>query len=163
VDDWVTEHILGVADLREGKYEAAIEKFETGTKHCAFAAQRKYFLTALSVARLRKSREDALELERAEAELQRLKVIMLTPEARGVVLLLSAHAAAAKKNRPKAEELIKEARTVISAEDFARKRVERELVRRFQLFETAPPPIAKNDEEKLDEAVFDAEFQLLAA
>jgi hypothetical protein len=115
------------------------------------------------VARLRKSRDDAVELEKAEAELERLKPRMTTPDERGVVLLLSAHAAAAKKNRPKAEQLINEARTVISADDFARRRLERELVRRFQLFESGPRPFAKEEEKKLDDALFDAEFQLLVA
>ena len=67
---------LGMADLREGKDEAAIARFNTGAEQCPFAAQRKYFLTALFVARLRKSREDALEIEKAEADLEKLKPAM---------------------------------------------------------------------------------------
>jgi tetratricopeptide (TPR) repeat protein len=163
LDDWVSEHILGMADLHEGKCEAAIAKFSNGAEHCLFAAQKKYFLTALSIARLRKSRDDTIEVEKAEVELERLKPTMMMPEERGIVLLLAAHAAAAKRNRLKAEQLIKEARTVISTQDFARKRLERELVRRFQLFEPVPRVLPTKDVEELEDAVFDAEFQLLAA
>jgi len=162
-DDWVAEHMLGIADLHEGMHEVAIRRFALGAEMCPFAVQKKTFLTALSVARLRKARQDNVEIEKAESDLEKLKPVMTLPTERGVVLLLSAHVAAAKKDRSRAEEFIQEARTVISLHDVAPRRLERELVGRFQLFRQNPQPLSKPDEDKLDDAVFDAEFQLLAA
>ena len=161
--DWIAENMLAIADLSEGKIDAAIATLTAGIEACPFPEQKKRFFTTLAVARLRKSKQDAREIEKAETDLEKLIVGTTSPTERCVVLLLFAHAAAAKRNRPKAEQYINEARIVVFVEDFARKRLEREIVRRFQLFEPAPQLLAQAEEQSRDNAVFEAEVQLLAS
>jgi hypothetical protein len=165
LDDWVAEQMLAIADLSENNLDAAIAKLNHGAAQCPFVAQRKYYLSALAVARLRKSRQSEQELAMAESAIEQLKPSMTLPDEKGVVLLLSAHVAAAKRNRPIAEQCIVEARTVISFNEFARKRreLDQKLVSRFQLFEAAPRPLPQLEVNRLDDEIFEAEVQLLVA
>src|SRR5207245_61190 len=58
VYDWIRVHILAMADLREGKIDAAVVMLSDGAANCPFPLQRRFFISALAVARLRLSRED---------------------------------------------------------------------------------------------------------
>ena len=51
--EWVSFHIRGMVLLKQGDLDAAIEIFERGTRENPWIADRKYFRTALAIARLR--------------------------------------------------------------------------------------------------------------
>jgi tetratricopeptide (TPR) repeat protein len=163
VADWIAKGILATADLREGKIETAITQLNEAVASCPFPAQKKVFVSVLAVARLRLSRRDEREIDRAAEQIELLKPAMVTPEERGVVLLLSAHIAGARRDRSTAQRLIQEAQNVVSFEDFAKRRLESGLIRRYQLFDQATRPLTRNEQDQLDNDVFEAEILAVAA
>ncbi|MCH8342484.1 MAG: tetratricopeptide repeat protein [Planctomycetes bacterium] len=50
--DWIAFHVRGMAHLRRGNYETAIELFRQGVRDCPFSASAPFFRTALAVAQL---------------------------------------------------------------------------------------------------------------
>ena len=61
--DWVAFHIRGMVLLKQGDLDTAIEIFERGTRENPWITDRKYFRTALAVARLRqKEYQEAVQV-----------------------------------------------------------------------------------------------------
>jgi tetratricopeptide (TPR) repeat protein len=57
-DDWIAWHIRGMILLRKNELDRAISFFEDGRKATPFARERRYFDSALSVAKMRKGEFD---------------------------------------------------------------------------------------------------------
>jgi tetratricopeptide (TPR) repeat protein len=51
-DDWIAWHVRGMALLRRGKIDEAVQHLEKGKDETPFVRERRYFERALSVARL---------------------------------------------------------------------------------------------------------------
>jgi tetratricopeptide (TPR) repeat protein len=53
--DWIGRHILGMSYLRRNQLAQAIKIFEEGVEKIPFAREKRYFMNALSIARLREN------------------------------------------------------------------------------------------------------------
>jgi tetratricopeptide (TPR) repeat protein len=51
-DDWIDLHVRGMAHLRRGDDETAVEVFERGVRDCPFSVSVAYFRNALAVTQL---------------------------------------------------------------------------------------------------------------
>jgi tetratricopeptide (TPR) repeat protein len=128
-EDWVAAHIRCMAELfttgPTGEAEKRLARLEAA---CAFAAQRRYFATALAVVRL------ALRRPQARAAVEDLARSALLPrEDRAAVHLLVASAAAADGDVAAARLNIDKAGELVPYEVFQQRRLRQEIERRYGL------------------------------
>ena len=153
LQDWIDYHILGMADLREGRIGEATERFAYGHAHAPAAQHRSYFASALAVARLR-----AREFRKAREVLSSTQVVPSAREREKFHVLLL-HAQAGVGDVADAAHTLQQVADVrhpklVSLRDY--------VARRFGLFApTTPFPAAERT--KLDVAIDRIEFELALA